>query len=123
MATHRILINGRNADSKRKLLLDIPAPSLLTARIEAHEQAKAAGMFHYDLQDHNEVSAVFAKHIVGRRIEIPVHYDLWMRGARTGVVRSVIHANGGIRVKMDNENVKRLARIWRIDLSYIKVLD
>lgn len=30
--------------------------------------------------------AAQAKNLVGKRIEIPVHYDMWMRGARFGVV-------------------------------------
>ena len=53
---------------------------------------------------------------IGRRVEIAPHFDLWMRGARTGVVRS-INANGIAKVKMDHPQVKRLARIPVEDLK------
>lgn len=45
-----------------------------------------------------------------QRIEIPVHFDLWMRGARHGVIRRV-RKDGTWIVKMDNPNVKRLVHI------------
>jgi len=65
-----------------------------------------------------------ARALKGKRIEIPVHYDLWMRGARFGVVSG--HRlgkpghSGCILVKMDHPQVKRALRIWSIDLDYIK---
>lgn len=44
----------------------------------------------------------------GIRVEIAPHYDLWMRGARYGVVRSV--TDGIVAVKMDHPGVRRLFR-------------
>lgn len=63
-----------------------------------------------------------AKNLVGRRIEIPVHYDKWMQGARTGTVSSVGKDGAYINVKMDNLYVKRRVKVWRIDFDYIRVL-
>lgn len=60
----------------------------------------------------------------GARIEIPVHYDLWMRGARFGVV--VSHHNGTpgtsdyVKVRMDHPQVKKLLKVWRMDWEYTK---
>lgn len=71
-----------------------------------------------------------ARELVGARIEIPVHYDLWMRGARYGTVVGLAWERNGagekivkaIRVKMDHPQVKRLARVWRIDFDCINVI-
>jgi hypothetical protein len=60
---------------------------------------------------------------IGQHIEIPVHYDMWMRGARFG--RVVSYHDGGpgrsafIKIKMDHPQVKRLFRVWRIDWDYV----
>lgn len=52
--------------------------------------------------------------LVGARVELSPGYDLWMRGARFGVIRKV---EGGIAtVKMDHPSVKRLQRIPLKDL-------
>lgn len=62
----------------------------------------------------------------GRRIEIPVHYDLWMRGARFGLITAFRHGEPGqsdyVLVKMDHAQVKRRLKLWRIDWDYAKVL-
>lgn len=50
----------------------------------------------------------------GSRVELSPGYDLWMRGARFGRVRSI--AEGVATVKMDHKGVKRLARIPVEDL-------
>lgn len=63
-----------------------------------------------------------ARSLVGKRVEIPVHYDLWMRGARFGVVTSVGKGGAFVRVRMDHPQVRKLARIHRIDFDYINVL-
>lgn len=60
--------------------------------------------------------------LIGKRVEIPVHYDLWMRGARTGVVTSVTKDATYIRVRMDHPGIKRLVKIAGMDVDYIKVL-
>ena len=63
---------------------------------------------------------------VGKRIEIPVHYNAWARGARFGVVTA--WRRGGadrsrqtdyISVKLDAIPNKRL-KIWRMDIEYAK---
>lgn len=68
-----------------------------------------------------------AERLVGKRVEIPVHYDMWMRGARTGVITSVGKGKPGtsafVRVKMDHPQVRRRVRVWAIDWDYMKFLD
>lgn len=67
-----------------------------------------------------------ARDLVGKRVEVPVHYDVWMRGARYGVVRSLWWQSdgvcAGVKVKLDHPQARRLLRVHRIDLDYIKVL-
>lgn len=68
-----------------------------------------------------------SKHpLIGKRIEIPVHYDLWMRGARTGVVTAFRHGKLGMSdcllVKMDHPQIKKRLKLWVLDWDYIKVL-
>lgn len=46
-----------------------------------------------------------------RRVEIPVHYDLWMRGARYGTV---------VSSNKDFIKVRRLVKIPRADFEYLK---
>ncbi len=55
-----------------------------------------------------------------RRVEIPVHYDLWMRGARVGTV--VESRPDHIKVSMDHPQVRRLVKIPRADFEYLKEL-
>lgn len=64
--------------------------------------------------------------LTGKRIEIPVHYDLWARGARFGVVTAF--RNGAVGqsdhylVKMDHPQVKKRLKLWRLDWAHIKVI-
>lgn len=54
------------------------------------------------------------------RVEIAPHYDLWMRGARFGVVRKVYTDARGVEmvaVRMDNPQVRKLARMPAHDVS------
>lgn len=56
----------------------------------------------------------------GMRVEIAPHYDLWMRGARFGVVRKVYTDARGIElvaVRMDHPQVRKLARMPSHDVS------
>jgi hypothetical protein len=62
-----------------------------------------------------------AKALVGKRVEIPVHYDAWMQGARCGVVTSVGKDGTCVYVAPDIKPVWRV-KIWRLDFEYIKVL-
>lgn len=36
-----------------------------------------------------EAGMAQARQLLGKRIEIPVHYDMWMRGARFGQVTAI----------------------------------
>jgi hypothetical protein len=63
---------------------------------------------------------------IGERIEIPVHYDLWMQGARTG---RVVGYRGGkpgqsdyFLVRMDSPHVAKPIRLWGHDAPYAKRL-
>lgn len=55
------------------------------------------------------------------RIEIPAHYDLWMRGARFGTVKDTLK-DGTWRVRMDHHKVPYLVKIKPEDQEYCKVL-
>lgn len=65
-----------------------------------------------------------ARAYVGKRVEIPVHYDLWMRGARMGTVTAFCYGKDGLSdyllVKMDHPQVKKRLKLWRIDWEYAK---
>lgn len=50
----------------------------------------------------------------GSRIEISPHYDLWMKGARTGTVVAILDSGSIAKVKMDNANVKKLQKFLTI---------
>ena len=64
---------------------------------------------------------------IGTRIELPVHYDWWMRGARYGVITSHRRARAGLSayvyVKLDAlpTRAKRV-KVWWPDLDYAKVI-
>jgi hypothetical protein len=60
-------------------------------------------------------------HPLATHIEIPVHFDLWMRGARTGKIYDTMK-DGTWRVKMDHPQVKNLVKIPPADQEYCKVL-
>ena len=60
---------------------------------------------------------------IGQQIEIPVHYDMWMRGARFGRVVSYHNGKLGqsdfIKIKMDHPQVKKLFKVWRLDWDFV----
>jgi hypothetical protein len=60
---------------------------------------------------------------VGQRVEIPVHYDLWMQGAQYGRIVSYHegeHAQSDfVKVRMEHPQVKTLLKVWRIDWQYM----
>jgi len=62
-----------------------------------------------------------SKALIGKRIQIPVHYDMWMRGARFGVVTGRSVAGRYIRVKLDLAPI-RPQKVFYLDLDYIEVL-
>jgi hypothetical protein len=63
---------------------------------------------------------------IGQRIEIPVHYDLWMRGARFGTIRAFRNGKPGtsdyVLVRLEHPGVKKLLKLWRPDWDYTKLL-
>ena len=67
------------------------------------------------------------RQLIGKRVELPVHYDMWMRGARFGVVTA--YRNGGLGtsdyllVKMDHPQARRRLKLWRPDWDYAKFAD
>lgn len=63
-----------------------------------------------------------ARALAGKRVEIPVHYDAWMRGARFGVVTSIGPGGDFVRVKLDNPQVKARLKVWRLDFDFIKLV-
>jgi hypothetical protein len=65
-------------------------------------------------------SAFHAKWLVGKRVEIPVHYDMWMRGARYG--RVTRWDSKGVWVRLDHKQAKRSQRVWNIDLTHLKTI-
>ena len=62
----------------------------------------------------------------GQRVEIPVHYDMWMRGARFGTVTVFRYGQAGqsdyVKVKLDHPQAKRQLKIWRQDWEYMRYL-
>ena len=69
------------------------------------------------------VNTLPAEQLINKRIEIPIHFDMWMRGARYGWVTSINRRGRYIRVKMDHPHVSRRVHIPFMDLAYIKVID
>lgn len=63
-----------------------------------------------------------ARALVGKRIEIPVHYDLWMRGARFGKVTRVGKDGAWVWVRMEHPQVKCAKKVWSTDFRYIKIM-
>jgi len=66
-----------------------------------------------------------AKDLLGKRIEIPVHYDLWMRGARFGTVTQARAGQLGqsdyVYVRMDHPQVRRRLKLWQPDWEYVRI--
>jgi hypothetical protein len=66
------------------------------------------------------------RNLISKRIEIPVHYNLWMQGARHGTVVSFHHGKQGssdfYKVKMDHPQVKKQLKLWRLDWEYINII-
>lgn len=64
----------------------------------------------------------------GTRVEIPVHFDAWMRGARFGVVMSGLrHGRAGesdyVYVRLDHPQLRRSLKLWRGDWEYARNLE
>jgi len=65
--------------------------------------------------------------LIGKRIEIPIHYDMWMQGARCGLVTAFRQGKPGqsayVLVKTDHPSIRLAVKLWRLDWDYVKVLD
>ena len=65
--------------------------------------------------------------LVGHRVEIPAHYDLWMRGARFGLVtafrRGRIGLSHYVLVQMDHPQVRRAIKLQESEWDYLKIVD
>jgi hypothetical protein len=63
--------------------------------------------------------------LIGKRIEIPVHYDAWMRGARFGLCTAVRKGKPGLSdcvlVKLDHPQIRKRLKLWRMDIPYARV--
>ena len=75
----------------------------------------------------NRKPATDVSGLVGRRIEIPVHYDAWMRGARFGLVTAFRRGRAGlsdyVTVQMDHPQIRRALKLWALDWDYAKIID
>lgn len=69
-----------------------------------------------------ETQAAKARNMLGRRVEIPVHYDMWARGARYGVVTSIGPDCEYVRVQLDMLPRSRRFKVWRLDFDYVRVI-
>lgn len=69
-----------------------------------------------------EKQSELARSMLGKSIEIPVHYDLWIRGARTGKVTAIGKDGAFVYVRMNHSQVKRRLKLWRGDFAYAKVI-
>ena len=62
--------------------------------------------------------------LVGKRVEIPAHYDAWMQGARFGLVTSFRSGKPGysayVNVRLDRR--KKLLKVWQSDCDYLQVI-
>lgn len=72
------------------------------------------------------IRGLSTKPLIGLRVEIPVHLDTWMRGARFGTVTGFRHGRDGqsdcLLVKMDHPGIKRRVRVWRLDWDYMRIV-
>jgi hypothetical protein len=66
--------------------------------------------------------------LIGRRVEIPVHFDLWMRGARFGRISAVTSVpprgtdDRAVYVRMDNKRVRKLVRVPAVAFEYMRFI-
>ena len=62
----------------------------------------------------------------GQRIEVPVHYNAWMQGARFGTVTGYRQSQAGrsafYYVRLDNPRYRFALKLWEPDVPYCKIL-
>lgn len=66
--------------------------------------------------------ALQAQSLLGKRVEIPVHYDAWMRGARFGRVTGIGRNGAFMYVTMEHPQIRQRVKVWRMDYDYVRVL-
>ena len=63
--------------------------------------------------------------LIGKRIEIPVHYDAWMQGARYGYVTGIRRGRPGasdyLIVDLDRRP-KKCLKLWAMDCECAKII-
>jgi hypothetical protein len=70
----------------------------------------------------NGRAACWALMLMDKRIELPVHTDWWMRGARYGKVTSIGKDARWVYVKLDALPTKhKRIKLWAIDYEYAKI--
>ena len=72
---------------------------------------------------YTEKSIEIARALVGKRVEMPVHYDCWARGARFGKVTKMGKGGEWVWVRLDHPGYKQSRKLWRMDYDYAKVVD
>lgn len=64
---------------------------------------------------------------VGKRVEIPVHYNAWARGARFGRVTRYGRPPGAssncVWIKLDHPAYRTRLKVWVIDFAFCKVVE
>ena len=82
------------------------------------------GCFGQAWADECEARAEKQRTWIGKRVEIPVHYDLWMQGARFGRITAYRNGKDGqsdyFLVRIDRPQVKKLLKVWRHDWDFMK---
>lgn len=62
----------------------------------------------------------------GQRVEVPVHYDAWIRGARFGTVTGFRQSKPGYSafyfVRLDHPAYRNSLKLWEHDVPYCKVM-
>lgn len=71
------------------------------------------------------MSDTLKPYTIGQRIEIPVHYDAWMRGARFGTVAAYRDSTQGesayMLVRLDHSGIRNRLKVWSLDWPYCKL--
>ena len=69
-------------------------------------------------------STTSPKELIGLRVEIPVHYDAWARGARFGRVTAFRHDKPGrsayVIIKPDIGPQAFRVKVWRMDWAWMR---
>jgi hypothetical protein len=58
--------------------------------------------------------------VIGRRVELKPHLDLWMRGARFGTIEHWEYSLRMLYIRLDHPHIKNLVRLHRDDVIFLK---